>query len=320
MRILCVFLGVLVVRAWALVLPTITMPPCDSPEAEMAAGVFQDYINAQRTSGFKYALNQIDEIKIIGTPNMEIYKMEIELLETKCHVLDPAPVTACPVRTKAEIAVEADCDVALTKTGGVLTVIEHRCKSEPETSTEDICVGCPHLLPLNDTNALQMTTASLAVFNSRTANVSLSKYAILEVGRLTTQVVSGAPKLFSEYVIVETNCTTTEDDNCVPLNQSMATYGFCTSGNVIANVSVDCRIFAPQQPVVEPAQNGTIPLLMIDMTGQLSAESVESLDPVKQASIISIVKRQAPAAGTVAPGGQSNTMPVPVCPGKVKFF
>lgn len=49
-------------------------------------------------------------------------------------------------------------------------------------------MGCPQLLLLNDTNALQMATASLAAFNNRTANVSISKYAVLEVGRLTTQV------------------------------------------------------------------------------------------------------------------------------------
>ena len=64
MRVLYVLLGVMVVGAWAQVLPKITEPPCDSPEAEAAAAVFQDYINAQRTSGFKYAMNQIDEIKI----------------------------------------------------------------------------------------------------------------------------------------------------------------------------------------------------------------------------------------------------------------
>lgn len=64
MRVVCVLLGVLVVGAWAVVLPKISEPPCDSLEAETAAAVFQDYINAQRTSGFKYALNQIDEIKI----------------------------------------------------------------------------------------------------------------------------------------------------------------------------------------------------------------------------------------------------------------
>lgn len=64
MRVVCVLLGVLVVGAWAMVLPKISEPPCDSLEAETAAAVFQDYINSQRTSGFKYALNQIDEIKI----------------------------------------------------------------------------------------------------------------------------------------------------------------------------------------------------------------------------------------------------------------
>lgn len=113
---------------------------------------------------------------------------------------------------------EADCDVAFIKSGGALQVTDHRCKSEPgkngtssiplfapfkdkvqylmpaslicsaETSVEDMCLGCPQLLPLNDTNALQMATASLATFNNRTANVSISKYAVLEVGRLTTQV------------------------------------------------------------------------------------------------------------------------------------
>lgn len=40
-------------------------PACDSPEAEEAAILAQDYINAHHTQGYKYALNQIDEFKII---------------------------------------------------------------------------------------------------------------------------------------------------------------------------------------------------------------------------------------------------------------
>ncbi|XP_076152049.1 alpha-2-HS-glycoprotein 2 [Alosa pseudoharengus] len=336
MRVVCVLLGV-VVGAWAVVLPKLTEPPCDSLEAEAAAAVFQDYINAQRTSGFKYALNQIDKIKIKTLADMEIYKMELDLLETKCHVLDPTPVAACPVRTKAEVAVDADCDVAFIKSGGVLKVTAHRCKTEPE-SAEDMCLGCPQLLALNDTNALQMATVSLAAFNNRTANVSISKYAVLEVGRLSTQVIAGGPHIFAEYAIVETNCTTTDDDNCVPLNKTVATYGFCRAGSASAGVAVDCRIFPPQLAVdpntnvtmpatsrpVPPTNNtvpvsGIMPLLMADM--MLSAESAELLEPVKVASIIPIVKRQAPAAETVAPSGQPVPVPfVPICPGKKKHF
>ncbi|PWS21092.1 hypothetical protein DKP78_25400, partial [Enterococcus faecium] len=66
---------------------------------------------------------------------------------------------------------------------------------------------------------------------------------------------------------------------------------------------------------------GFNPLLMVDMMGQLSAESAETVDPRKTASIIPIVKRQAPEAETVAPGGQPITLPLaPICPGKKKHF
>ena len=39
-------------------------PACDSPEAEEAALLAQDYLNAQHSHGYKYALNRIEDIKI----------------------------------------------------------------------------------------------------------------------------------------------------------------------------------------------------------------------------------------------------------------
>lgn len=39
---------------------------------------------------------------------------------------------------------------------------------------------------------------------------------------LCGQVAAGGPQVFAEYAIVETNCTTTDDDNCVPLNNTVA--------------------------------------------------------------------------------------------------
>lgn len=52
-------------------------------------------------------------------------------------------------------------------------------------STEDLCVGCATLLPLNDTAALDFVQASLATFNNRTVNVT---YAVKEVGRMSSKV------------------------------------------------------------------------------------------------------------------------------------
>lgn len=43
-----------------------TLPLCNSPEAEAAAQVALDFINAQHTHGYKYTLNQIEDIKVIN--------------------------------------------------------------------------------------------------------------------------------------------------------------------------------------------------------------------------------------------------------------
>lgn len=180
-------------------------------------------------------------------------------------------------------AVEGDCDVVLKNVGGTLSVTAFKCKTEGKAyrhcqpfqhartytytttttwaytqtlkplfvwyieSTEDLCLGCPTLLPLNDTTALDMVHASLALYNNNSINAT---YMLLEVGRLTSQVslnvsyfcnlkykilfvavssqiflnlffqvVSGGPTYTAEFVIVEGNCT---NDACEPLNDIMA--------------------------------------------------------------------------------------------------
>ncbi|KAF0047214.1 hypothetical protein F2P81_000847 [Scophthalmus maximus] len=106
-------------------------PLCDSPKAEEAALVAQDYLNGQHTHGYKYALNRIEDIKVQVEPNgQETYVLEIDLLETNCHVLDPTPLANCSVRPKLLTAVEGDCDVVLKRVGGVLTVTAFKCKTE----------------------------------------------------------------------------------------------------------------------------------------------------------------------------------------------
>lgn len=55
-------------------------------------------------------------------------------------------------------------------------------------STEDLCAGCPALLPLNDTTALNFVLDSLVTVNNRTKNIT---YSLLEVGRMSAQVSLG---------------------------------------------------------------------------------------------------------------------------------
>lgn len=64
-----VVLGLLV-GTWAQ--PIVRRPLCDSPEAEEAALVAQDYLNGQHHHGYKYVLNQIDDIKVYTKVSQQV--------------------------------------------------------------------------------------------------------------------------------------------------------------------------------------------------------------------------------------------------------
>lgn len=51
---------------------SVPQPHCDSPEVEEAALVAQDYLNAQHTHGYKYALNRIEDIKIYPNVSQQV--------------------------------------------------------------------------------------------------------------------------------------------------------------------------------------------------------------------------------------------------------
>ncbi|XP_037314094.2 alpha-2-HS-glycoprotein-like [Pungitius pungitius] len=365
----------LVAGLWAQI--NVIRPKCDSVEAEEAALVAQDYLNAQHTHGYKYVLNRIEDIKIHTKPDGDIYVMEVDLLETDCHVLDPTPLANCTVRPKILTAIEGDCDVVLKKVGGVLTVIAFKCKTDE--STEDLCLGCATLLPLNHTAALEFVQASLATFNNMTVNVT---YAVKEVGRMSSQVVSRGAIYFAEYVVAEANCT---KDVCTPLHDSVAVRGFCTARGLSTDHTVDCKMFPTLMPVdaktvvdsnttaADSNSTAAMPSVVhIHLSSQspkhglkhhqltalhnpqqsdfLSAESAESVERVTLASTVAaahpsldsiagsssdssasaevpvlMFKRDLPAAtiSSVIDTTATHTdpiVPVPVCPGRVRFF
>ncbi|KAG5851408.1 hypothetical protein ANANG_G00093030 [Anguilla anguilla] len=228
---------------------------CDSPEVEETAFVALDYINNLHRHGYKYALERIEDAKVIPAPiGGEVYLLELDLLQTTCHVLDPTPLANCTVRDKIKMTIEGDCDVAVSKVNGVLAVKAFKCKSKPE-SREQMCVGCPVLLPLNHTDGLQMVDRSLAMFNKQ-SNLTTT-FALLEVARLTSQVVGGGAKMDAEFVLVEKDCTAA--GGCVPLQGPEARLAVCeaTSVGQPSALTVKCKIFQAPAPVA-PATNDTV--------------------------------------------------------------
>lgn len=78
-RLSYVVVLVLLAGSWAQMNMQRTM--CDSSESEEAALAALDYLNGQHTHGYKYALNRIEDVKIVSRVSQEV---------------ENDPVTRCP--------------------------------------------------------------------------------------------------------------------------------------------------------------------------------------------------------------------------------
>lgn len=144
---------------------------------------------------------------------------------------------------------------------------------------------------------------------------------------LCLQFVSGGPVIRAEYAIIETNCTTADIENCIPLESANAHHGFCHARGYGLDVEVDCEIFQPDNvtlPVLPagPGSSSTsqgfknhklTTLHDPDATGLLS-ESGESAEKAP------IVKRTAVDIQANAVLSTEPVVLLPRCPGKTIHF
>ncbi|XP_049631759.1 alpha-2-HS-glycoprotein [Suncus etruscus] len=230
---------------------------CDAPESQQVAQAAVDYINSNRKLGYKYTWNQIDKVKVWSRrPMGEIYEIEIDMLETTCHALDPTPLANCSVRQLTQHAVEGDCDVQLLKQDGQFSVIFAKCDSTPD-SAEDVIKVCPHcrlLAPLNDSRVVHAVNAALAAFNAQNNG---SYFQLVEASR--AQIVSLPPSTYVEFVVAATDCVAKDVTDPAACNMlADKQYGFCkatlTEKVNGEDIAVTCTVF-PGQP---PADVGVI--------------------------------------------------------------
>ncbi|NXN98223.1 FETUA protein, partial [Rhinopomastus cyanomelas] len=316
---------------------------CDDPESEAAAEVAVSYINSHSHHGYKFALNRIENIRVIPQGlNNEIIFLELDLLETKCHILSPTPLENCTVRSFTEHAVEGDCDVKLQKVDGKISVLASKCHSHADSS-EDImhlCPDCPLLVSLNRTEVLTAVTAALNDYNSKTAGAYLK---LLEIGRAKIQY-HPAHTVFVEFAVAATNCSAQEAnvEACQLLPDDESNFGFCTATQVISpsqDLEVNCQLYGHQtvflfQPGVTysppAASAGLVPSVVQGFTNHNLRFSHN--DPVASESssseFPSVLPAKSVAKRAVAEAAQHDKVPHPVgfvpppppCPGKVRHF
>ncbi|XP_059678763.1 alpha-2-HS-glycoprotein [Gavia stellata] len=315
---------------------------CDDPESEAAAEVAVSYINGHSHHGYKFALNRIENIRVLPQgPNNDIMFLELDLLETTCHILSPTPLANCTVRSFTQHAVEGDCDVKLQKLDGKLSVLASKCHSHADSS-EDVlqrCPDCPLLASLNNTEVLATVTAALNDHNSKTADAYLR---LLEIGRAKIQYYP-AHIVSVEFAVAATNCSAKEaKDNveaCQLLPDDQSNFGFCTATMITRpsqDLRVDCQLYGHQPGVTysQPGQDisaGLVPSVVQGFTNHnlrlshnnpVASESSSSEFPTSMLSAKSVAKR------AVAEVAQHDKVPRPVgfvpppppCPGKIRYF
>ncbi|XP_010199310.1 alpha-2-HS-glycoprotein [Colius striatus] len=315
---------------------------CDDPESEAAAAVAVSYINGHSHHGYKFALNRIDNIRILPQgPNNDIIFLELDLLETTCHILSPTPLQNCTVRSFTEHAVEGDCDVKLQKVDGKFSVLASKCHSHADSSEDvlQVCPECPLLATWNNTEVLTTVTAALNDHNSKTADAYLK---LLEIGRARIQYAPAHVALV-EFAVAATNCSAAQaKDNaeaCQLLPDDQSNYGFCAATMVLQpseDLTVNCQLYGHQPGVTysQPAQDtsgGLVPNVVQGFTNHnlrlshnnpVASESSSSEFPTSVLSAKPVAKR------AVAEAAQHDKVPRPVgfvpppppCPGKIRHF
>ncbi|XP_044147347.1 alpha-2-HS-glycoprotein [Bufo gargarizans] len=263
MKILIILASLLLCQA--VVLP-LTQPGrvvnCDDPEVHEGANLAVKHINSQHRTGYKFALDRVENVNVQSSAFGEFFYLELDLLETLCPSLSPVPVENCSMRPITEQAVEGDCDVKLQKQNGTFTVLRTKCKSELD-SAENLLRSCPGCLlaPLNDTQVVHAVDVSLNKFNGGN---NTAFYFLHEIGR--GRIQSGiSNSVHAEYIIAASNCTI-DDVNagvvpCVEETGANAHFGACTGtvvthqGAVDEEVTVTCTIYEPQvaEAVAPPA-------------------------------------------------------------------
>ncbi|XP_031975918.1 alpha-2-HS-glycoprotein [Corvus moneduloides] len=314
---------------------------CDDPESVAAAEAAVNYINGHSHHGYKFALNRIEDIRVVPQgPNNDIIFLELDLLETKCHILSPTPLANCTVRSFAEHAVEGDCDVKLQKVDGTLSVVASKCHSHADSSEDilKVCPDCPLLATLNNTEVLGMVSAALNDYNSKTTD---SYLRLLEIGRAKIQY-HPVHTVVAEFAVGATNCSAGEAKAnvgaCQLLPEDQSNFGFCTAVMVkrpSEDLQVDCQLYGHQPGVTyaHPGQDtsaGLVPSavgftnhnLRLSHNNPVASESSSSEILRSMLSAKSVTKR------AVADAAQHDKVPRPVgfvpppppCPGKIHHF
>ncbi|KAK1897056.1 Fetuin-B [Dissostichus eleginoides] len=167
--------------------------PCNDKAVEKLSRLAVTYINEDRTDGYKFALNRIANVHLHAQgPAGNVYYLDLDVLETKCHIGSPKPWKRCDVRPFME------------------TLRLHSVPDAPE-KLQQTCPTCPLLLPADSPQAVDAARATLDSYKRQsTVGAGLG---VKKITRASAQVVP-VKASFVEYIVQECPEGVTERGTC----------------------------------------------------------------------------------------------------------
>ncbi|XP_061594647.1 alpha-2-HS-glycoprotein isoform X2 [Cololabis saira] len=235
--------------------------PCNDKAVEKLSRLAVTYINEDRAEGYKFALNRITNVHLHAQgPAGNVYYLDLDVLETKCHTLSPKPWKRCDVRPFMETQISGNCNTTILHTPeGFSYLYSYDCGLVPDRpeKLQQTCPTCPLLLNADNPEAMIAAQITLASFKMQ--STLAAGFGVKKITRAAAQEVP-VKAFFVEYTVQECPEGITERGTCqrLTLESDTQTAGFCTGSvhgdmNHHPDVQVSCEMFKVQNvDVIQP--------------------------------------------------------------------
>uniref|UniRef100_A0A3B3YI60 Cystatin fetuin-B-type domain-containing protein n=1 Tax=Poecilia mexicana TaxID=48701 RepID=A0A3B3YI60_9TELE len=142
--------------------------PCNDKAVEKLSRLAVTYINEDRTEGYKFALNRIANVYLHAQgPGGNVYYLDLDVLETKCHIGSPKPWKRCDVRPFMETQISGNCNTTILHTPeGYSYLYSYDCAlvPDPPEKLQQTCPTCPVLLSVDSPVAMETAGITLEAY------------------------------------------------------------------------------------------------------------------------------------------------------------
>ncbi|KAM4574781.1 alpha-2-HS-glycoprotein [Fundulus diaphanus] len=237
--------------------------PCNDKAVEKLSRLAVTYINEDHSEAYKFALNRIANVHLHAQgPAGNVYYLDLDVLETKCHTGSPKPWKRCDVRPFMETQISGNCNTTILNTPeGYSYLYSYDCAlvPDPPEKLQQTCPTCPVLLSVDSPEAMNAAGITLEAYKRQS-----TLGAGLGVKKVTRAGAQSVPTkaIFVEYTVQQCPEGFTERGTCqrLTLKSDTQTDGFCT-GSVYGDMSnhpdvqVSCEMYKIQNvDVVQPVK------------------------------------------------------------------